>query len=148
MLALCYRLRADPLVKGPQWTKCFDNSLFFVFYKKVLQPINYFFLEILFLFEHPFFYLPFLKRMVLIKGSKGRAEGPQWTKCLGKFSLLCFLEKGFCNPWSKDFRNFIFFCLSIFISSFFERILSKGFDKGAEGPQWTKCFCKPSTILF
>ena len=74
MLALCYRLRADPLVKGPQWTKCFDNSLFFVFYKKVLQPINYFFLEILFLFEHPFFYLPFLKRMVLIKGSE---RGPK-----------------------------------------------------------------------
>ena len=31
------------------------NSLFFVFRKMFLQPINYFILEFLFLFEHPFF---------------------------------------------------------------------------------------------
>jgi len=46
-----------------------------------------------------------------------------------------FLEKGFCNPLTKDFRIFIFFVHPFFISSFFEDVermvfdtlLSKGF---------------------
>ena len=58
-------------------------------------------------------------------------KGPHWTKYFSKILSSLFLEKCFCNPSSKDFRIFIFFCSSFFISSFFEdveRMLSKGFS--------------------
>jgi hypothetical protein len=44
------------------WRECFSINLSSLFFRKrFLQPINYFILEFLFLFVHPFFYLLFFK---------------------------------------------------------------------------------------
>ena len=88
-------------------------------------------------------------------------KGRHLSKVFRKFSLLCFYKKVFATHQLFYFRFFIFIWTSIFIYSFFERmVLIKGVRKGAEGPQWTKCFdkslffvfikrfCNPSTILF
>ena len=77
---------------------------------------------------------------------------PSFIKGFGKFSLLCFYKNVFATHQLFYFRIFIFIWTSFFICSFFWRCGENGFDKGvrkgAEGPQWTKCFSINLSSLF
>jgi hypothetical protein len=55
------RLSFDPSVNGPHLSK-FGKFSLLCFYKKVFATHDQKILEFLFLFEHPFLYLPFFKK--------------------------------------------------------------------------------------
>ena len=151
----CIELLVKNGAFGPHLTKRFGNSLFFVFRKRFLQPINYFILEFLFLFNHPFLYLLFLRefmnQMVLIMGSERgpflRLRALNEPKVWGNYLFFVFI-KMFLQPMIKIFQNFYFiliihFCIFFFERMLFDTLLSNCFQKNLSSLFLEKCFCNP-----
>jgi cellobiose-specific phosphotransferase system component IIC len=70
-----------------------------------LQPINYFILEILFLFKHPFLYLPFFE---------------MWREMFFENLSSLFLEKGFATHDQKILEILFLFDHPFLYLPFFE----------------------------
>jgi hypothetical protein len=111
----------------PYYPKGFEKSLFFVFIKMFLQPINFFILEILFLFEHPFFYLLFFKNRRQFKNIRinylTTRDFDTWQQ-----EILILDNKRFWYLTTRDFATLLSKGFDTLLSKGFDTLLTKGFD--------------------
>ena len=145
--ALSYRLKAVPSVKGrrPSFIKGFGKFSLLCFQKNVFATHHQKILEFLFLFEHPFLYLPFfedVERMVLIKGSEGGPKALNEPNVWGNSLFFVFIKR-FLQPMIKIFQNFYFYLIIHFYIFLFLNMWRechpkvfhpKVFDKGGAKP--------------